>query len=226
MAALRQGVSAGLAALALALGGCSAFEGATAGANQGIASLGERFGAPWGGMVPAEPADAGRTVARVRAGTPPDGPLEPEPGNVWPAEEAPRATLANPDAALRGIPEYSGPAGLPQPGGARDGIPRDPGVPVQPRPARGTSGPPLPPNPEPRPTAQIPPAPPPIIPAPDRTRGQILNTQQGPTVTTGGTTRSQSTLGPDGRPGVAQSSGGVTTVFGSDGTIQQVPTPR
>ena len=58
-------------------------------------------------------AACGRTGRRTA--TPSSGcaarmsPLEPlqvEPGNVWPVEEAPRATLANPDAALRGVPPY------------------------------------------------------------------------------------------------------------------------
>lgn len=179
----------------------------------------------WGTMVPANPEGAGTTVARVRLAQVPDAVLEPEPGNVWPAEEAPRATLANPDAALRGIPEYRGPGGgTPPPLDPRESARPDPAAS---RVARGSSSPPPPPplpfDPD-RPRAAIPPPPPPINSG--RVDGRVLATPQGPAVTTGGTTRTQSYLGPSGTPGVAQSSGGVTTLFGADGTIQQVPTPR
>jgi len=179
------------------------------------------FTPSWGGMRPGNPEGAGMTVARVRNAKSPDETLEPEPGNVWPAEEAPRATLANPDAALRGIPEYSGPASLPQ--GARDVPPRDLPSPQR---ARGSgTEPPLPFNPE-RPPNRIPPPPPPIAPDASRSSGRVLTTPQGPAVTTGGTARSQSYLGPGGTPGIAVPSGGTTTLFGADGTIQQVPNPR
>ena len=96
---VRMAAAPGMLALLLAFGGCQSTTGQFA---DGL------FSAPWGGMRPASPGDS-LTIARVRgvaAVAPVAEPLQPEPGNVWPAEEAPRATLANPDAALRGIPTY------------------------------------------------------------------------------------------------------------------------
>jgi len=60
--------------------------------------------ANWSGQGPDFPSDS-LTVQRVRQGLPADaGVLTVEPGNVWPEPEAARATLADPDAALRGLP--------------------------------------------------------------------------------------------------------------------------
>jgi hypothetical protein len=58
------------------------------------------------GGITSAPIPDSSTVQRVRAGGGSAGlePLQPEEGNVWPPEEGPRATLANPDEALRGIP--------------------------------------------------------------------------------------------------------------------------
>ncbi|MCX7931003.1 MAG: hypothetical protein N2588_00470 [Rhodovarius sp.] len=54
----------------------------------------------------APPIPATLTVQRVRGGPaiPGEEPLQEEPGNVWPEEEGPRATLANPEEVLRGGP--------------------------------------------------------------------------------------------------------------------------
>lgn len=65
----------------------------------------------FGMIAPPErspPVTGGLMVDRVRrgAGVAADEPLRQEPGNVWPAAEGPRATLANPDEALRGVPAY------------------------------------------------------------------------------------------------------------------------
>ena len=54
----------------------------------------------------AEPPEADSTIARVRGEPQEVSTLQVEEGNVWPAQEGPRATLANPDAAMRNIPVY------------------------------------------------------------------------------------------------------------------------
>jgi hypothetical protein len=87
--------------LATLLGGClDSRDWTVADAGSGGA-----FRAAWGGMRSDRPADS-ETVRRVRGMDVPLEPLQVEPGSVWPVEEAPRATLANPDAALRGVPPY------------------------------------------------------------------------------------------------------------------------
>ena len=72
----------------------------------GTGSLINGVSGSWGGAPVV--ASNSVTVQRVRAGGGAGGvdPIMPEEGNVWPAAEGPRATLANPDEALRGIPTY------------------------------------------------------------------------------------------------------------------------
>ena len=190
-------MSPGMLALLVALGGCQSTTGQFA---DGL------FSAPWGGMRPATPGDS-LTIARVRgaAVTSPAEPLQPEPGNVGPAEEAPRATLANPDAALRGIPSY-------RPGG--EARPLDSLTPpaAEPGPRRGAAV---------RPRGSSSPPPP-----PRRADGQVVLTPQGPVVTSGGTDRVQSFTTPGGGSGIITRDGPNATVIGPDGRVQTVPAPR
>jgi len=102
---------------------------------------------PWGARGVVAPSDS-LTVSRVTGGPLTAAPLRSEPGNVWPVEEAPRATLMNPEHPER--------------------------LAQQPI---GSSSPP-PPLPESRPTAPISPAAAPIPnspPAP-RSDGRVLPT--------------------------------------------------
>lgn len=56
------------------------------------------------------------TIQRLRSGPMADAPvLTVEPGNVWPEQEGQRATLADPDAALRGLPRATFPDAPRQP---------------------------------------------------------------------------------------------------------------
>lgn len=56
------------------------------------------------------------TIQRLRSGPVADAPvLTVEPGNVWPEQEGQRATLADPDAALRGLPRATFPEAPRQP---------------------------------------------------------------------------------------------------------------
>ena len=62
---------------------------------------------PFMGPTPV-PANESLTMQRVRGGNPAVEPLAPEPGNVWPAQEAPRAALlGGPEEAFRNIPTYT-----------------------------------------------------------------------------------------------------------------------
>jgi len=155
------------------------------------------------------PPEESLTVARVRAGAEfaPDT-LRSEDGDVWPREEAPRATLANPEAALRDPPPF------------RENEPR----PVA---RRGSASPPPPPleslaipaEPPPRRDAR------PVRPLPPREDGQVIFTPSGPATTTGGSGNVRSTISPQG-PGIAIQQGGTTTIIGPGGQTQVVPTPR
>src|SRR4051794_4878925 len=104
----RMSGTAALLGAILLVAGCTRAEKATTWADnvtaQGADSLGETgrvLGAFWGGPRPVAPEES-LTIARVMGAPPSLAPLQPEAGNVWPAVEGPRATLANPDAALRG----------------------------------------------------------------------------------------------------------------------------
>jgi hypothetical protein len=214
-----------LAALALAalLPACTAFDRGSYRVADTITSAGTAVGAPWGGMRPAAP-EASVTVQRVRGGVPEVDQLLAEPGDVWPGPLPPRATLANPDAALHGVPTY-------EPAGRRDlqgqvspppGPPR--GLPTA---RRGSGTPPpdplLTPPDLPRGQAALPPPAPLPDRPPPRADGRVIHTPNGPVVTTGGTDRIQTFVAPGGGAGTAIQQGGSTILLGPDGRTQVVP---
>jgi hypothetical protein len=225
-----------LLALSTLLGGCVSFDRRDW--TMADAGSGGMFRAAWGGMR-SDAVPSSETVRRIRGMETPRDTLELEPGNVWPAEEAPRATLANPDAALRGVPPY-------RPGEARDparlrdedGRYRDPGpradaVPpadLRPPPRRRRGASPTPPPPLDQPETsrvEVLPVPPgAYAPPPRRADGQVVLTPGGPVVTTGGTPNVQGFTTPGGGGGVIHRDGGVTTIVPSGGTPQSFPTPR
>lgn len=169
-----RGVSA--LALAMLLAGCG---GA---AERFVTAPGlSGFGPTWGGMRPDFPSES-LTVQRIR-GAPAAAPevLYAEPGNVWPAAEGERATMAEPDVALRGL-------------GSRPFFPEAP--------ARGRN-----------------------LDNPPRADGRVINTPDGPAVTTGGTDRVQGTLSPRGS-GVAVRDGGTVFITEPGLPTRMVPAPR
>jgi len=92
-----------LAALLL-LTGCSSYDFGAVGRTleNGV----DAFATPFMGRRYVVASDS-LTAQRVRGSNPAVEPLLPEPGNVWPAEEAPRPTLmGGPDEAMRNIPAY------------------------------------------------------------------------------------------------------------------------
>jgi hypothetical protein len=186
--------------LALLLGGC----------------FGDIDMAPFGRRDAIGAADS-LTVRRVMGTDVEAPPLQPEPGNVWPGEEAPRATLQNPDAAtLQATPPESTP-------------PRSPPSDLF-RPRRsGSSTPPgvlAPLDPVPPPRAGVPAGEFAAPPAP-RIEGRVIPVPGGPpAVITGGTDRIQTYTQPGVGTGTAIEQGGTTTLIGPDGQVQVVPTPR
>lgn len=197
-----------LALVTLALGttGCARVESGFANMQGSLSGTYDRFGPNWGGMRPTGPADS-LTVQRIRGAGQPLEPLRPEPGDVWPVEEGPRATLANPEEALRGVPPMTEPRRARGSAGAFEGAPNAaPSVispvfeaPTPPPRANRTDG--------------------------QRESGQIFNSQQGPVTSTGGSGNVRTTISPQGS-GLAIRDGATTTLIGPGGNVQQVPTPR
>ena len=237
----RIGVTSGRVAvlgLGMLLGACSTYDRSTtwlnnsgAKATDGISNAGASIGAPWGRPRPTMPEDS-VTIARVSGAPVQVAPLTPESGDVWPVPEAPRSTLANPDAAMRGIPTYrpgdferpSAPAGRSQwqPTDPPNPAPLPPGL----RSGASAPGPRLDPQPLPGPQAVAPPLPDRNSPPPRRADGRVILTPQGSAVTTGGTDRVQGYTTPGGGGGTAVIDGNTTTLFDPNGRIQTVPTQR
>ncbi|MCX8134698.1 MAG: hypothetical protein N3D18_12140 [Roseococcus sp.] len=185
--------------LLLALGACADLQGPRLpGPSFGAFS----FGPQWGG-TPVELPSNSLTVQRVRgrvAAAPET--LQPEPGSIWPAQEAPRATLADPEEVLRGASPPRRPVGSST---APDLLePPRAGLGRMPRLEAAPAGAPA---------------------APPRSDGQAIPTPSGPVVTTGGAGRVQSTLSPQG-PGLAIREGASTTLLTPGEPPRQVPTPR
>lgn len=191
-------------ALSFGLAGCAQVESRIAGVQGSLGGVHDRFGPNWGGMRPAMPSES-LTVQRIRGQTAPVTPLRPEPGDVWPGEEGPRATLANPEEALRGVRTSDSP-----PRRGSSGFDNAPGA-APPVLSPIFEAPPQPPRAN-RTDGQAP-------------AGQVFQSQQGPVVGTGGAGRVQSTVSPQGS-GLAIRDGAMTTLIGPDGRVQQVPTPR
>ena len=192
--------------LATGLMGCARVESRVANVQGSLGNAHDRFGPNLIGARPAPVSDS-LTVQRVRGRAEAPDTLRTEPGDVWPREEGPRATLANPEEALRGV---------------RTGE-------AEPRRSRGSSGLEGAPNAAPPVLSPIfeSPAPPPRANRTDGVgeSGQVFQTPQGPVVSTTGSGRVQSTISPQG-PGLAIRDGATTTLIGPGGNVQQVPTPR
>lgn len=155
------------------------------------------------------------TVQRVRGTNPAVEPLVPEAGDVWPAQEAPRGDLSNPDEAMRNIPVYrpslidGAPAASSPVATPGDRPARRPGSSTPP----GSLGPPgaflSTPAPVRPPGAASPPSP--------RLEGRALTSPSGQSVTgTGGTPRVQGYTGPGGGGAVIRD-GNVETWIGPNG---------
>lgn len=218
----------GITTARLAVLGIGVLLGGCAGTLSGPGSIGEVLGTPWRGSRPQAPEQS-PTIARLTGARMDLTALRPEDGDVWPVPEAPRSTLADPDAAMRGIPNYRpGELDRPsRPAGRSEWQPTDP-APLPPG-LRGTASPPPPPlrQPDiPPPQAVAPSLPNLNAPPPRRADGQVITTPGGPAITTGGTDRVQSFITPGGGTGTAVNDGNTTTLIGPGGQVQSVPTRR
>ena len=159
-----------------------------------------------------------RRVMGARVETPV---LTPEPGDIWPGPLPPEPTLQE----LEQQGQQSGPE-RPVPGSPQFQAAPPPNLP--PLPSRGSSTPPGSNQPGasrlPAPTA-----PPPVNTAPPSPNpaGQVTPTQQGPAVTSGGTSGYQTIQTPGGGSAIVVPNGnGTSTIIHSDGKIETVPSPR
>lgn len=203
---LRRGAPA--LGLVLLLGACSASPSAL------LSSA-----ADGGGAVASESL----TTQRVR-GTPPEvAPLLPEPGNVWPEQEAPRPTLlSGPDEAMRNIPEYR-PSLIEGSPAARSPVPTP--APGARRPGSGASLETLPPPGRPPRFEVLPPV---ATPAPGRpAEGQVMVDPSGrPAVVTGEAGRIRGVTQPGMGGGAVLRDGNVETWIGPDGRTQTRIVPQ
>jgi len=164
---------------------------------------------------PAAPGDS-VTIQRVMGQDPDVPPLTTETGR-WASRESPRATLANPEQAMQGVPSYE-PVRRPE-------VDRS-----LPPPRRGSSGPADLPGVEPIPVA--PPARAPRVTPnqnPPRVEGTVVPIPgQSPGVVTGGTPYYQTYQQPNTAGGgvIIPQGNGMGTVIGPDGRVMTVPMPR
>ncbi len=230
-------------ALAALLGGCSRWVTPVFTPEaDAAAGTGAPFLAPWSSPRPVALANSYTVERLLGAGAGASGErLELEPGNVWPAEEAPRATLANPDAALRGVPPWrpgeersrEDLPGDPRPGGplarprADATVPDNEQRPLRRRRDAASSSPPPLELYEPERVQVLPVPPGANSPPPRRADGQVVLPPGGPPlITSGGNDRIQTFNPPGGGGGVIHRDGGVTTVIPSGAPPLTFPTPR
>ena len=149
------------------------------------------------------------TAQRVRGANPDFAPIAAEPGNVWPAQEAPRPTLlGSPDEAMRNIPDYR-PSLIEGAPPARS--------PLSPQ---GSSSP-VPPPPPVQPQQVTPAAPPAVAPPAPRTEGRALVDPSGqPATSTGQAGRVQGFTQPGQGGGAVIRDGNVETWIGPDGQVR------
>ncbi len=173
-----------------------------------------------GGYNPHAPAVDSENMRRVMGQDTPEPALVPEPGDVWPGPLPPSPTLS--DMELQSGNGTGGDKGssAPTDTSGTGSLPA-------PYPARGSSTPP---------TAAAPPPPAPTHPsmragvaaAPPRDpSGQIIQTDRGPAVTTGGGPGYQTTTMPGGGTAIVLPNGnGTSTVIHPDGHIETIPTAK
>jgi hypothetical protein len=191
--------------LALILGGCTPSGGFT-----------DTWNPAQGAWVPFSRSQPvlldSLTAQRVRGSEPEFTPVMPEPGNVWPAQEAERPTLmGGPEEAMRNVPEYR-PSLVDSVPPARSPV-ETPGV----GPRRGSSSPPpLPPSlletPRQPPVSSAPPPPP-----PRPAEGRVMTDPSGRPATTTGQAGNVSGFTQPGGSGAVHRDGNVETWIGPDG---------
>jgi hypothetical protein len=179
-----------------------------------------------GGSDPNRPLGESENMNRVLGAVYTPRPITTEPGDIWPGPLPPAPTLkdleatggltSQPEAPVPGSPlsrGITGPSPSPNPSTGSSTPPSSTGLPglATPQPA------------PPRSTYASPPTP-----APGRAPGgQIIQTPEGPTVTTGGGSNYQTTTSPGGGQSIVVPNGnGTSTVIHADGRIETIPTPK
>ena len=173
-----------------------------------------------GGRSPNVPVLDSENMRRVTGASVAVAPLSPEAGDIWPGPLPPATTLQD--------LEHSGNLQMPgdQPGPAASRQPR-----LAPYPAAGSSTPPGSAQSSFTPMRPASPASGPYAPAaapPDRGgTGQMYQTNQGPAISSGGTSAYQSVTTPGGGTAIVVPNGnGTSTVIHPNGRIETVPTPQ
>lgn len=180
------------------------------------------------GENPNAPASNSENFLRAHGQAVAISPLVPEPGNVWPGQQAPDPTLSDLEQqqnneSSRGFPATT----VPNPGLPAGAQPRPvrPGSSTPPDAAQPNSGQPgLSTN---QGTPNVPP--PPASSVPSSPQGAVVNTPRGPAVDTGGGNSRYRTLQSPvpGNSGILVPNGnGTSTLIGPNGSIQTVPTPK
>ena len=164
------------------------------------------------GPDPYAPAGASENMLRALGHRVSVAPLKPETGNVWPGPLPPTPTLED-------LQKQEGQAPL-SPLQALPGQPTPP--PMPPPSVTSPLGPlkPVVPNVPPLPSVGTPPA------AAPQTSG-VVQTPQGPAVTSGGTGAFKSITLPNGMTGIVVPNGnGTSTVILGNGQVQTIPSPK
>ncbi|HET6182895.1 MAG TPA: hypothetical protein VFA03_04805 [Acetobacteraceae bacterium] len=166
------------------------------------------------GPDPYRPAGDAENMRRARGQTVVVTPLSQEAGNVWPGP-------VQPTPSLEDLVKQERNGQLP----AIEQLPGQPPAPAVPAPQSGPAF--VPPV---RPVVpSVPPAPAPArpgtaVPPPAASTGQVVQTPQGPGVTTGGTGAFKSITLPNGMTGIVVPNGnGTSTVIFSNGQVQTIP---
>ena len=178
------------------------------------------------GHNPNRPMSGSENMARAQGNEPAVAALTTEPGGIWPGPLPPPQTLkdlelngdltSQPEAPVRGSPLQRN-GGAPSP---------------SPNPTSGSGTPPMgSPGPEimaPQSATGSPGyAMPPAAPPSRGSAGQVLHTQEGPVVVTGGGSGYKTTINPAGGQSIVVPNGnGTSTVIHPDGRIETIPTPK
>jgi hypothetical protein len=184
------------------------------------------------GKQPYAPTGDAENLLRTKGADVNVPPMTPQPGDVWPGPVPPTPTLQEleqqgmgtaPEQPVPGSPLSRGVV----PPGQESGqtAPSPP-----PQVSHGSSTPPGSNQPGlaplPRQQAVVPPRGP-SAPPPSPAPGQVVQTPNGPGVTTGGTQGYQTMTTPGGGSAIVVPNGnGTSTVIRSDGSIETIPTPR
>lgn len=177
-----------------------------------------------GGYSPNRPNSGSENMARAQGNNPEVTPLTTEPGGIWPGPLPPALTLKDME-----MPGLTSQPEAPSPGSP---LRRSGGAPTpSPNPITG-SGTPLPSALPQLPSQQsatgIPAYAQPSAAPPGRgPSGQVIPTQNGPAVTTGGGPGYKTTINPGGGQSIVVPNGnGTSTVIHPDGRIETIPTPK